>query len=422
MRILFISNQRPHPPTAGGRQRTHLLIQALRRYGQVDLFLLDDPKRITAEDRTLLQREFNLVGAARLRGIGEHGIWRILRPLRPGIVDRIARDVVGYDSSYEPQPGVAEELLRVAQAGKYDVVVSRYLLPTVQSGAFGLGLPVVVDIDDLEIQICRERLAAPGLSVARRFLLSRALPHLETDVPKWTSMATHLWFSCPLDLGAIQHQSASVLPNVPFFKGLDRLELEAGSPQIHPQSVLVVGHLGWPSNVRGICWFINSVWPLIRQAGLPVEFRIVGAGLRPRLAARWRRVAGVNVVGFVDDLKTEYRNASVVVAPVVDGGGTKIKVLESLQYQRATIVTPQALRGYEHVIKDGEAVFVAGDAAQFAERVLQLLRDRGLSRRVGYAGAAIVDSQFSRDTFAAEVHKTMEKLDLVSSSSLRSTG
>jgi glycosyltransferase involved in cell wall biosynthesis len=122
----------------------------------------------------------------------------------------------------------------------------------------------------------------------------------------------------------------------------------------------------------------------------------------------------VKVVGYVNSVASVYRSASVVIAPIVDGGGTKIKVLESLQHRCATVATSQALRGYEHLIKDGEALFVADDPVRFAERLIQLLRDESLRQRLGNTGAAIVESHFSRKALAEEVDRILRGFELLS--------
>jgi len=198
---------------------------------------------------------------------------------------------------------------------------------------------------------------------------------------------------------------------VPFFNGPVVEDISAPD-ESRSQSVLVVGHLGWPANIRGIDWFIETVWPRIRESAPTAELRIVGGSLRRRLAEKWRKSPGVTVVGYVDDLAAEYQNTTVVVAPIIDGGGTKIKVLESLQYRRPVVVTVQALRGYERVLRHGESLLVAHDPAQFADSVTRLLGDPELRKRLALAGAAMVAQHFSKDAFVKEVHRTFERLEL----------
>ena len=59
---------------------------------------------------------------------------------------------------------------------------------------------------------------------------------------------------------------------------------------------------------------------------------------------RWEAIDGVQPVGYVDDLADEYRRCAFTVAPIFEGAGTKIKVLESLAFGRACLTTPCGAR------------------------------------------------------------------------------
>ena len=73
---------------------------------------------------------------------------------------------------------------------------------------------------------------------------------------------------------------------------------------------------------------------------------VVGGGSPKDVAARWGRVQGVKVMGFVDDLASVYAAANAVVCPIYSGSGTCIKTVEPLMYGRVVIGSPFAFRGW----------------------------------------------------------------------------
>ena len=74
--------------------------------------------------------------------------------------------------------------------------------------------------------------------------------------------------------------------------------------------VLFVGNMTQP-NVEGLNWFITRVWPKIRGAYPSAKFRVVG-----RVAAAVPPgVSGIEAIGPVRDLSTEYARSQVVIAP-----------------------------------------------------------------------------------------------------------
>ncbi|WP_230772513.1 glycosyltransferase [Sphingomonas sp. Leaf4] len=96
--------------------------------------------------------------------------------------------------------------------------------------------------------------------------------------------------------------------------------------------VLFVGG-GFYANRVGIAWFARSVAPR-----LAVRTVVVGRDMPP--------IAGVEVMGAVDDLAPWYRDAQVVIAPIFDGSGMKTKVAEALMHGKHVIGTPEAFVGY----------------------------------------------------------------------------
>lgn len=103
--------------------------------------------------------------------------------------------------------------------------------------------------------------------------------------------------------------------------------------------ILFVGAYYLP-NVIGIKWFIEEVMPNVEA-----KLTIVGKGmdkLKDEIIAD-----NVEIHGFVEDLDSYYYNADLVVAPIFDGGGMKVKVAEALMYGKCIIGTKEAFEGYD---------------------------------------------------------------------------
>lgn len=136
-----------------------------------------------------------------------------------------------------------------------------------------------------------------------------------------------------------------------------------GEPQ--PPYALFVGG-GFYANSDGIRWFARNVAPR-----LSIPTLVVGRRLDD-LAAEFVASDSIRIIGAVDDLGPWYRDACVVVAPILDGSGMKTKVAEALQYGKRVVGTPEAFSGYDPAIvaagwlaRDADA-FVASVAAAVA--------------------------------------------------------
>ena len=130
--------------------------------------------------------------------------------------------------------------------------------------------------------------------------------------------------------------------------------------------------------------------------------------IRGEDARRWGAVEGVEPVGPVDDIAAEYRRCAFAVAPVFDGGGTKIKVLEALAHGRACLTTPHASQGFADHLQNGESQLVA-DVGSFAEGAIALFADASLREALAQRGFDTVRGHYTFDALAAVVAETVEE-------------
>jgi len=100
----------------------------------------------------------------------------------------------------------------------------------------------------------------------------------------------------------------------------------------------------------------------------------------------------VIVTGEVPDVRPYYQQAKVSVVPLRSGGGTRIKILEAMACGRPVVSTSVGCEGL-HVV-DGEHLLVADTPADFAERVVTLLKDQALRERLSRKARELVESQY----------------------------
>lgn len=222
-----------------------------------------------------------------------------------------------------------------------------------------------------------ERIAASGTKVLalkgffsnRRILLGEVMPtpFVAPDVLDSLGQATVAGFNNRHDLNLYAQLSGrknGALVGMGF------------QPQFQPPArsgpVLVYVAARTIPNVESLDWFLDRVWPLVHSAEPEAELRVagsVGAAFAGRSEPR------VRFLGFVDSLADEYGSSWAVIAPFVKGSsGVKTKVAEALSFGRPVVTTSIGV-DLERPDEFGGAVTVADDPADFAEALLEILRD-----------------------------------------------
>lgn len=121
-------------------------------------------------------------------------------------------------------------------------------------------------------------------------------------------------------------------------------------------------------NVIGIRWFIENVFSSL---GTNFFLRIVGNGME-EIIDEINMTPNIEVKGWVESLEDEYINADIIIAPIFEGGGMKVKTAEAIKYGKAFIGTSEALYGYiENIPKDilNNKIYECNDKQQFIEAI-----------------------------------------------------
>ena len=157
-----------------------------------------------------------------------------------------------------------------------------------------------------------------------------------------------------------------------------------------------ISHLGtgsWLPNIDGVSWFLDQVFPLIKESFTDATFHHAGNGTDSRLT-RFDNGSDVRIRGFLPGLTSFYRDAAVFVAPLRYGSGIKIKVLDALSRGIPVVLTSIAKEGLPLI--DGEGIFVADEPDDFADKVLMLLKDPELRIRQGQLAYAAAERMARR--------------------------
>lgn len=122
-------------------------------------------------------------------------------------------------------------------------------------------------------------------------------------------------------------------------------------------------------NVEGLAWFLNSVWPSILRDHPAARLDVCGSIARKLNSPP---PPGVMIHGIVSDLVSFYREASVVVVPLLQTTGLNIKLVEAAGLRRAIVTTGITLAGAPFL---RNAITVADSAEAFAAAVSIFLHD-----------------------------------------------
>lgn len=164
-----------------------------------------------------------------------------------------------------------------------------------------------------------------------------------------------------------------------------------GEGEARRYRLLFVGSMDYHANVDGAVSFARNVWPRVFELLPGAVLTIVGRNPTPEVRAL-SGLPGVEVTGTVDDVRPYYREALASVVPLNVGGGSRLKIYETMAAGVPVVSTRLGAEGVD--ARDGESIILAETADEFC-RALRDLDDAGRRwREMAAAGQRLVSERY----------------------------
>lgn len=385
-RVLIVSPYSPYPPVHGGAVRILALVRRLAPVADVTLLSYADTQaeldpRSTAElqkicrDVVVIERDTTAVGG-------------ILSPNKTrGFCSRLMRDEIEYWLDREDFDVIQLEYTHLA-----------HLMPARVPGL----LRVLVEHDVSFVSLARARATAESFAARLAFwfdwmrMLRYELAAVENADLVLTMSET--------DRAVLDHY-VDTRHTIPIPNGVDCRAFPFASDGRTPASILFVGFFRHEPNVEAVRYFCREVLPRVRARVPAAHFRVVGA-YPPDVIRRLAEDPAIEVTGRVEDIAPYYRDSAVFVAPVLQGSGTRLKILEAMASGCPVVSTTIGAEGLG--TRSGEELVLADSAAAMADAIVRLLEHPDESAALARRARAHVEAGFDWDIVAADLVRAYE--------------
>ena len=134
-----------------------------------------------------------------------------------------------------------------------------------------------------------------------------------------------------------------------------------------------IGKMSYSPNIEAIAWFLNNVWDKVKLSCPDVKLYIVGKNPTDYIQNFSKKDGRIIVTGTVESVDEYYDKCSLIIIPLLEGGGVKVKLLEALGKGKIVITTNKGIEGTD--FKHGEEVLVANTPREFAQLCADVLNN-----------------------------------------------
>jgi glycosyltransferase involved in cell wall biosynthesis len=224
---------------------------------------------------------------------------------------------------------------------------------------------------------------------------------LRREVDLWRKFETAAWRSVDrvVTMSEQDRRLVTPTPAVTLSNGVDlerfHPSLDVATPGADPRRILFIGSFAHRPNVMAMEFFVNEVWPLLNSVTLHI---IAGTRHEQYAVAADLTQPGIELEGFVADVRPAYRRATLVVAPLVASAGTNIKVLEAMAMGKAVVSTPAGVNGID--LTPGEDFELVRTAPEMAAAIENLLSSPAGRIHIEAAARSRVERDYGWDAIA----------------------
>jgi glycosyltransferase involved in cell wall biosynthesis len=378
MKILAIYPYVPWPLNRGAYHRAYHLLKGAAAEHRVDLLALSEKGE--GADHAAVFREF--CGEVHVISF-EHPAWQSLFPKR--LLNPLPATVAHWTI-----PGVVAKIEALLSRGDYDAV---HVLDLVLAQFFlrdRPAIPLILDRTRVDLQYQWMEQKRMKFSFKTRLLNCESFAKLWA-FEKAVARRCALQVVCgPDDETFIRKYISQTVPIevIPNGVDLDFFHPDAvQDPRAADPTLIFCGAMDYNPNVDALRWFFSEMHEALRLRVPSLKVLLVGKDPGPEVRA-YSECPGVTVTGGVPDVRPYYKRAWLQIVPLRIGGGTRLKIVESLGIGTPVISTRIGAQGLN--LQNGHDILYAETPGEFIEVTSRALANSTLRRRLEANGRTSV--------------------------------
>ena len=393
MKILWIKTDFLHPTNRGGQIRTLEMLRRLHRRHEIHYLAMDDGQSPEGPAKASEYSSFHYsvphVAASKTSPT-------FVAQLVQGLFSTLPVSIGRCKSV-----ALTRQIERLTADHRFDAIVCDFLFPAVNMPDLSRAVLFQHNVE----AVIWGRHALHGRTALHRWYFRGQHRRMRAFERRMCLAAKRVVAVSPADSSVFQNDyGLADVPWIPTGVDVDYFAPPGTTPE--PLADLVfVGSMDWLPNIDAAQWFASAILPLIR-ARRP-DCRVAFVGRQPSAAVRQlgERIPGFIVTGTVPDVRPWLYSSAVSIVPLRIGGGTRLKIYESMAAGCPIVSTSVGAEGLD--CTDGENIVLADSPEAFAGACTDLLEDAGARRRIASNARRLVVEKYSWDSVASKFEEAI---------------
>ena len=196
------------------------------------------------------------------------------------------------------------------------------------------------------------------------------------------------------------------VPSKPFDKNPNKSNIK---------NILFCGTLDYAPNREGLLWFSEKIFPLVQEKIPKIRLTIIGKMNNNDPYSSLKKNPNINFIGPVEDVGSFYTESSVAIVPIMQGSGTRLKILEAMSFGNPVVATGIGAEGLRFTNK--KEILIANAPVDFADAIISLIGDQPFFEQIRVNAYELVKKEYDWRVSGIKMNQSIKELLRISKNS-----
>ena len=171
-------------------------------------------------------------------------------------------------------------------------------------------------------------------------------------------------------------------------------------------SLIFCGSLDYTPNKNGLLWFYETIWPRLKSSITGITLTVIGRNGQDNAYAPLKIDPQINFVGEVKDVTPYYQKNNIAIAPLLEGSGTRLKILEAMSFGLPVISTSIGAEGINYTLNKN--IIIANTLEEFELGLKVLTSKIDLSKTISEKALQLIDKKYQWSVIVENMYKSIK--------------
>jgi glycosyltransferase involved in cell wall biosynthesis len=194
-----------------------------------------------------------------------------------------------------------------------------------------------------------------------------------------------------------------VVPN-----GTEARHINLKDKDFSKPNLLFCGSLDYTPNKNGLLWFHRSIWPELRAKIPNLKLTVIGKNGHDQDYAPLKHDEQIDFIGEVEDVAPYYQKSSMAIVPLLEGSGTRLKILEAMSFGVPVISTTIGADGIDY--QNNRNIIIENEPSKICDCISQIVNDKDKLVRIGIHAKELIKEKYQWNSIIFRLVKQIDKI------------